>query len=54
MTTAPDRCRAVLGILHDSDGSGTIGAGVAEAPLGCFPAALPDLSERLRSEGDRP
>jgi hypothetical protein len=42
------------GILHVADGSGQIGAGVAEAPLGCFRAALLDLSDRLSSEGVRP
>ena len=35
------------GILHRSDGSGQVGAGVAEAPLGCFAAALADLDHRL-------
>jgi Protein of unknown function (DUF1116) len=35
------------GILHVSDGSGQVGAGVAEAPLGCFTAALTDLDRRL-------
>ena len=35
------------GILHVSDGSGQVGAGVAEAPLGCFADALADLDRRL-------
>jgi hypothetical protein len=35
------------GILHRSDGTGQVGAGVAEAPLGCFAAALADLDRRL-------
>lgn len=36
------------GILHASDGSGQIGAGVATAPIECFRAAVVDLAERLR------
>lgn len=39
--------KVTTGILHNSDGSGQIGAGVAEAPLGCFRAALLDLDTRL-------
>ena len=39
--------KVTTGILHNSDGSGQIGAGVAEAPLGCFRSALLDLSDRL-------
>jgi hypothetical protein len=35
------------GILHASDGSGQVGAGVAEAPLGCFAGALAGLDRRL-------
>jgi hypothetical protein len=35
------------GILHRSAGTGQVGAGVAEAPLACFTAALTDLDERL-------
>jgi len=35
------------GILHGSDGTGQVGAGVAEAPLGCFADALADLDRRL-------
>jgi hypothetical protein len=35
------------GILHASAGTGQVGAGVAEAPLGCFVAALLDLDARL-------
>ncbi len=36
------------GILHVSDGSGQIGAGVATAPVECFATALLDLADRLR------
>jgi hypothetical protein len=39
------------GILHRSAGTGQVGAGVAEAPLECFAAALADLDLRL---GDSP
>jgi phosphohistidine swiveling domain-containing protein len=39
--------KVTTGILHISDGSGQIGAGVAEAPLGCFRDALIDLDTRL-------
>ena len=39
--------KVTTGILHNADGSGQIGAGVAEAPLGCFRAALLDLDTRL-------
>ncbi len=35
------------GILHSSDGSGQVGAGVAEAPMECFAEALIDLADRL-------
>jgi Protein of unknown function (DUF1116) len=35
------------GILHRSAGTGQVGAGVAEAPLACFTAALLDLDHRL-------
>jgi hypothetical protein len=35
------------GILHASDGSGQVGAGVAEAPIACFRKALLDLDRRL-------
>jgi hypothetical protein len=35
------------GILHRSEGTGQVGAGVAEAPLGCFAEALADLDRRL-------
>ena len=37
------------GILHAHDGSGQVGAGVAEAPIACFQAALLDLDRRLAS-----
>jgi Protein of unknown function (DUF1116) len=39
--------KVTTGILHNRDGSGQIGAGVAEAPLSCFRAALLDLDSRL-------
>ena len=35
------------GIVHVSDGSGQVGAGVAHAPLECFVQALLDLDRRL-------
>jgi hypothetical protein len=35
------------GILHRTAGTGQVGAGVAEAPLACFTAALADLDRRL-------
>ena len=35
------------GIVHVSDGSGQVGAGVAHAPLECFVQALFDLDQRL-------
>ena len=35
------------GIVHVSDGSGQVGAGVAHAPLECFTEALLDLDRRL-------
>lgn len=35
------------GILHSSAGTGQVGAGIAEAPLGCFTAAVLDLDARL-------
>jgi hypothetical protein len=35
------------GILHASAGTGQVGAGVAEAPLACFTAALLDLDDRM-------
>ena len=35
------------GILHRSAGTGQVGAGVAEAPIGCFADALADLDMRL-------
>jgi hypothetical protein len=40
------------GILHRSDGTGQIGAGVAEAPLACFADALADLDRRLTGTGE--
>ncbi len=39
------------GILHRSAGTGQVGAGVAEAPLECFAAAMADLDRRLSSSG---
>jgi Protein of unknown function (DUF1116) len=39
--------KVTTGILHVSDGSGQVGAGVAEAPLGCFRDAMFDLDARL-------
>ena len=36
------------GILHATDGTGQVGAGVATAPVGCFVEAVLDLDERLR------
>lgn len=35
------------GIIHNSDGSGQVGAGVAHAPIECFVEALLDLDRRL-------
>jgi len=40
------------GILHRSDGTGQVGAGVAEAPLSCFADALADLDRRLTGPGE--
>jgi hypothetical protein len=47
--------KVTTGILHNSDGSGQIGAGVAEAPLACFRAALLDLDDQKddQKRGDR-
>lgn len=39
------------GILHRSDGTGQVGAGVAEAPLRCFAGALAGLDRRLPMPG---
>jgi hypothetical protein len=39
--------KVTTGILHASDGSGQVGAGVATAPLDCFVDALLDLDRRL-------
>ncbi len=36
------------GIIHNSDGSGQVGAGVAWAPLSCFVEALLDLDRRVQ------
>jgi hypothetical protein len=41
------------GILHRSAGTGQVGAGVAEAPAGCFAAALADLDRRLAGPDQR-
>jgi hypothetical protein len=35
------------GILHARDGTGQVGAGVAEAPIACFKEAMLDLDRRL-------
>ena len=40
--------KVTTGILHASDGSGQVGAGVATAPLECFVAAVRDLASRTR------
>ena len=40
--------RVTTGILHNSDGSGQIGAGVAVAPIEAFSKALLDLDARVR------
>ena len=40
------------GILHRWAGTGQVGAGVAEAPLGCFAAAMADLDRRLTGPAD--
>jgi Protein of unknown function (DUF1116) len=39
--------RVTTGILHRSDGSGQVGAGVAQAPLACFRDALMALDRAL-------
>jgi hypothetical protein len=39
--------KVTTGILDAKAGTGQVGAGVAEAPLACFPAALLDLDTRL-------
>ncbi|MGQ0576991.1 MAG: oxamate carbamoyltransferase subunit AllG family protein [Pseudonocardia sp.] len=39
--------KVTTGILHASDGSGQVGAGVATAPLECFVAAVRDLASRV-------
>ena len=39
------------GIVHVSDGSGQVGAGVAHAPIECFRQALLDLDRRLNACG---
>lgn len=39
--------KVTTGILHVSDGSGQVGAGVATAPVECFVDALLDLDKRL-------
>jgi hypothetical protein len=36
------------GVLHISDGTGQVGAGVATAPVSCFVEAMVDLNRRLR------
>lgn len=44
LTSTP---KVTTGILHVSDGSGQVGAGVAAAPIECFVDALIDLDHRL-------
>jgi hypothetical protein len=39
--------KVTTGILHNRDGSGQVGAGVAEAPVACFREALLTLDARL-------
>jgi len=39
------------GILHVSDGTGQVGAGIARAPLECFQAAVLALDARLATKG---
>jgi hypothetical protein len=39
--------RINTGILHRSDGSGQVGAGVAVAPVECFRSALLALDRKL-------
>ena len=39
------------GILHVSDGTGQVGAGIARAPLVCFQAAVLALDARLATQG---
>ncbi len=39
--------KVTTGILHASEGTGQVGAGVATAPLACFVDALLDLDRRL-------
>jgi len=41
------------GIVHVSDGSGQVGAGVAHAPIECFNQALLDLDARLTPAHNR-
>ncbi|MGI8753099.1 MAG: DUF1116 domain-containing protein [Acidimicrobiales bacterium] len=41
--------KVTTGILHASEGTGQVGAGVATAPLDCFVGALMDLDRRLGS-----
>jgi hypothetical protein len=43
--------RINTGVLHTSAGTGQIGAGVAEAPIACFHAALLSLDRRLAAGG---
>ena len=40
--------QVTTGILHNSDGSGQVGAGVAVAPIEVFTKALLDLDARVR------
>ena len=43
--------KVTTGILHATDGTGQVGAGVATAPLSCFVDALVDLDRRLSGGG---
>jgi hypothetical protein len=43
--------QVTTGILHVSDGSGQVGAGLAQAPLSCFRDALLALDARLGAAG---
>jgi hypothetical protein len=45
--------KVTTGILHARDGSGQVGAGIAEAPVSCFRDALLDLDARLGGTAGR-
>jgi hypothetical protein len=42
--------KVTTGILHATDGSGQVGAGVATAPIECFTAALIELDATLAKD----